>query len=123
SRSMPARAFSSETPFLENAATPTTSTQTPASCNKRFEITLMTTNSCLFIVLVSFHSDKGDTCFEIGSLVQHRSKRPIIRLTRITLQCAIYFCLHRGQFAGKHCKLASYSSEHEAPDELRTGPR
>src|SRR6516162_1874858 len=78
---MPARAFSSETTFLEHAAAPTTSTQTPASCNKRFEITLMTTNSCLFIVLVPFHSDIGDTCFEIGSFVQHRSKRPIIRLT------------------------------------------
>src|SRR5215831_2300174 len=103
---MPARAFSSETPFLENAATPTTSTQTPASCNKRFEITLMTTNSCLFIVLVSFHSDIGDTCFEIGSFVQHRSKRPIIRLTRIRRQFVVYFCLHRRKSAGKHGKLA-----------------
>ena len=28
-------------------------------------------------------------------------------LTRIRLQLAIYFCLHRGKFAGKHCKLAS----------------
>jgi hypothetical protein len=28
-------------------------------------------------------------------------------LTRIRLQFAIYFCLHRGKFAGKHGKLAS----------------
>ena len=27
--------------------------------------------------------------------------------TRIRLQLAIYFSLHTGQFAGKHCKLAS----------------
>src|SRR5215467_8711927 len=31
-------------------------------------------------------------------------------LTRIRLQLAIYFCLHRGKFAGKHRKLASFSS-------------
>src|SRR6516225_4071752 len=30
-----------------------------------------------------------------------------IGLTRIGLQLAIYFCLHRGQFARKHCKRAT----------------
>ena len=30
-----------------------------------------------------------------------------LHLTRIRLQLAIYFCLHRGKLAGKHCKLAS----------------
>jgi hypothetical protein len=30
-----------------------------------------------------------------------------LHLTRIRLQLAIYFCLHRGQFALKHCKTAS----------------
>jgi hypothetical protein len=29
------------------------------------------------------------------------------RLTRIRLQLVIYFCLHRGKFARKHCKLAN----------------
>src|SRR5215475_4140086 len=28
-------------------------------------------------------------------------------LTRIRLQLAMHFCLHRGQFAGKHCRMAS----------------
>ena len=28
------------------------------------------------------------------------------RLTRIRLQLAIYFCLHRGKFARKHCTAA-----------------
>src|SRR5215510_2383296 len=31
-------------------------------------------------------------------------------LTRIRLQRAIYFCLHRGQCAEKHCKMASFES-------------
>src|SRR5215510_15007144 len=44
-------------------------------------------------------------------------------LTRIRLQLAIYFCLHRGKFAGKHRKMTSFSSEHKAPAELRLGPR
>jgi hypothetical protein len=42
-------------------------------------------------------------------------------LTRIRLQLAIYFCLHGGEFAGKHCKLAGFVFEHEAPAELRMG--
>ena len=28
-------------------------------------------------------------------------------LTRIKRQFIVYFCLHRGEFAGKHCKMAS----------------
>src|SRR5215469_14307929 len=36
--------------------------------------------------------------------------RSSLNLARIRLQLAIYFCLHTGQFAGKHCKLASTCS-------------
>src|SRR5260370_19525896 len=35
-------------------------------------------------------------------------------VTRIKLHLAIYFCLHREQFAGKHCKMASSLSNHES---------
>jgi hypothetical protein len=31
----------------------------------------------------------------------------IFRLTRIRLHLAIYFCLHKGKFAGKYGKLAT----------------
>ena len=37
-----------------------------------------------------------------------------IDLTRIRRQFVVYFCLHRGKFAGKHCKVASFPSEYEA---------
>src|SRR5262249_41399582 len=30
-------------------------------------------------------------------------------LTRIRLHLAIYFCLHRGKFAGKRCNIASFA--------------
>src|SRR5262249_38123495 len=39
--------------------------------------------------------------------VTGKKMRCFIGLTRIRLQPAIYFCLHRGKFAGKHRKLAS----------------
>src|SRR5262250_2018900 len=44
-------------------------------------------------------------------------------LTRIRRQFVVYFFRHRGQFAQKHDKMASFSSEHEAPAELRPEPR
>jgi hypothetical protein len=39
--------------------------------------------------------------------VATRNEQRVIGLTIIRLQLAIYFCLHRGKFAGKHGKLAS----------------
>jgi hypothetical protein len=34
-------------------------------------------------------------------------------LTRRRRQFVVYFCLHRAKFAGKHGKIASFSSEHK----------
>jgi hypothetical protein len=34
-----------------------------------------------------------------------------VNLTRIRLHLAIYFCLHRGTFAGKHGKLTSFDGQ------------
>src|SRR4029077_12745706 len=49
--------------------------------------------------------------------VQHRCRG----LTTIRLQLAIYFWLHKGEFDFKPCKMASFSSEDEAPAEVPTG--
>jgi len=44
-------------------------------------------------------------------------------LTRVRRHFVVYLRLHRGKFAQKHGKMASFSSEHEAPAELRPEPR
>src|SRR5215475_1255889 len=55
-----------------------------------------------------------------GRVHWHRRRRWDLRawwlcgLTRIRLQLAIYFCLHRGEFAGKHGKLASQIETRES---------
>ena len=46
-------------------------------------------------------------------------ERSLHDLTIIRLQLAIYFCLHRGKYAGKHGKLASLYSLRDRSSFLR----
>src|SRR5215831_1653087 len=65
-------------------------------------------NTILFFVFGIFVSFDFDSVYLATFKAIHPRQSC---LTRIRRQFVVYFCLHRGKFAGKRCKLASFSSE------------